>query len=736
MFQHRILVAWLLALTCLFSWLPQGNAYVVLKDYNGNESKWSASTIKWYLHPSGSNDVSFSELQNAMNAMFQEFQNISCFTKNFSYGGTKNYDPENGIYIKFQENSWDATVGDAAAYAQSWKGWGGKITNSVIVYNGKDITWTTTEADDYFSAKSDIQGVGTHELGHCMGLDHSRLQEATMFFSGGSEEMRTLEQDDKNGICYLYSSFTSGKPCDSCSSDNNCQSGYCLQYPGGGDFCGKNCSSDSNCASDFYCYDVSSGTDQCVPNNGYCDQQGANIPIGQFCYGHETCQSSLCLALPGNAYCSKECSQDSQCPGAMKCIGDYCIQGGSTAMGGSCQSHMDCQSSMCMGISASEGVCTQECKEQYDCPDGFSCVGGYCYQGGGKSYGQPCEEYDECESLYCKSAGALTDPFCTYQCENKYDCPDYDPCTYGICIPPGPGGFGEQCDQHPDCQTGLCKGSGGSKYCTMFCDSDGDCPLDTDCGSGGYCDKPAQVTTFCESDADCVSSEFCKALSPLDETATCVEQCNPFADSGCSPGTACQWFYKSWTDSIYGECVKNNSGGAKGDSCDPLDDPCMLYLVCINVGGTGATCFSDCNSQTGLGCGADESCLNLGVPDDPHHGVCVCNGMSCGETPKPDITEQPVEDSYSEPDLYQPQPDVWSQPDTGTPWQSDTGKPSNQDEDTFGWTWDPNNTPGDPGGGGCSQGATPSGLALFLLVGLIGLLWVRRWTRSSAQNPS
>lgn len=728
MFSRRFAM-YLLVVTCCLTWSLPAAAFVVLKDYSGNETSWSAGTIKWYLHPNGSADVSFSQLQTAMNGMFQEYKNVSCFSKSFSYGGTKSNDPEDGVYIKFMETSWDPTVGDAAAYAQSWKSWGGNITNAIIVYNGKDMVWTTTEADDYFSSKSDIQGVGTHELGHCLGLDHSRHMEATMFFTGGSAEMRSLEPDDKNGICYLYSSFSSGQPCDSCSSDNNCQSGYCLEYPGGGGFCGKNCTSDSSCPEHFYCYDITSGTDQCVATNGYCDQQGGNIPVGQFCYGHETCQSGLCLALPGNAYCSKECSLDSQCSGSMKCISGYCVQGGSTPIGGSCQTHMECTTSMCMGISATDGVCTQECAGGYDCPNSFSCVGGYCYKGGGKPYGEPCSSYDECESLYCKSPGAVAQSICTYECDSKYDCPGQNPCTYGLCIPPGPGGFGEKCEDHTDCQTGLCKGS-GTKYCTMLCDSDSDCPQETTCQSGGYCSKPAVVVKFCGSDSDCGSGQFCKALSPSDATAVCVKECNPLTDAGCSSGWACSWFYKSWTNSIHGECVPGNNGGGPGDSCNPSSAPCAPNLVCINVGGTGPACHADCHSQSGQGCDPNQVCLTLGIQGDPHHGVCVCNGSSCGEEPGPDVTEQPVEDVVSQPDTPRTQPDGKGQADSYKPGQPDTGGSPQEDTDDFQWTWNPDQDSGSSGNSGCSHSTTPTGSNPMLIVLLLALLALRKRVRN------
>ena len=474
--HKNILIA---ALVLLFVAPAPVRAFDVMEDGWGNELSWSKTNIPWYLHPSGSADVSFTELQSAISSAFQEWKSTSCFTKNFTYGGAQNNDPQNGIYVRFQETTWDPVVGDAAAYAQTWKS-GGNISHAVVMFNGKDLQWTVSEASDYFSSKSDIQGVATHEFGHCLGLDHSVHLEATMYFSGGSAELRSLETDDKNGICYLYGNFTQGQPCDSCSSDANCASGYCLQYPDGDHYCGKNCTSDANCSENFYCYDMPSGSDQCVSYNSYCNQMGSNIPVGSYCWGHETCASGICLVLPGVAYCSKECSSDSQCTNGLKCIAGYCIKGGNTPLGGDCQSHMDCKSGLCMGLGFGEAICTQECDGPSGCPSGFGCNNGYCFAGGAGDYGSPCDTDMQCASVSCYNIGG-GEKICTFLCETKSDCPNQDNCTNTLCIPKGSGAFGEDCDSHMDCQTGYCAGYGSGKFCSFQCSLDSQCPSGSEC---------------------------------------------------------------------------------------------------------------------------------------------------------------------------------------------------------------------------------------------------------------
>lgn len=51
----------------------------------------------------------------------------------------------------------------------------------------------------------DIESVALHELGHCLGLDHSPIKEAVMYYSIGSREFkRELHPDDLAGIRSIY----------------------------------------------------------------------------------------------------------------------------------------------------------------------------------------------------------------------------------------------------------------------------------------------------------------------------------------------------------------------------------------------------------------------------------------------------------------------------------------------------------------------------------------------------
>ena len=74
----------------------------------------------------------------------------------------------------------------------------------------------------------DLQNIVTHEAGHLLGIGHSDIEEATMYFQSprGETSKRTLAPDDISAICTIYAPGNLNANCDSTpigGLDLNCE---------------------------------------------------------------------------------------------------------------------------------------------------------------------------------------------------------------------------------------------------------------------------------------------------------------------------------------------------------------------------------------------------------------------------------------------------------------------------------------------------------------------------------
>ena len=76
-----------------------------------------------------------------------------------------------------------------------------------VEMNDEDFYFTVS--DDPKGTSTDVQNALTHEFGHVLGLDHSTVPTATMYYSAdpGDLSKRTLHKDDLTGLCTIYKSF-------------------------------------------------------------------------------------------------------------------------------------------------------------------------------------------------------------------------------------------------------------------------------------------------------------------------------------------------------------------------------------------------------------------------------------------------------------------------------------------------------------------------------------------------
>jgi hypothetical protein len=133
----------------------------------------------------------------AIQRSFQSWQDVA--TANISFQSVAR---GGDITVEFLQQ-WPREFGQDAAGVTITDRRGGVISSAEISINNANFEWGTTGDP----ALTDVEGVTTHEIGHAIGLDHSRTRSATMYWSGGDVELRSLDTDDERAVTFLYGNW-------------------------------------------------------------------------------------------------------------------------------------------------------------------------------------------------------------------------------------------------------------------------------------------------------------------------------------------------------------------------------------------------------------------------------------------------------------------------------------------------------------------------------------------------
>jgi len=181
------------------------------------EQHLSNTTLDYYINPSGVPNIADQDkIVNAINDAFDTWTGIT--TANFTFNYVNTTDEQNAHIdglnlVSFSDDEY--LFGDwvLAITAKTLKlgptDAETQILDADIIFNPvfvKHELWNFGIADyidcaGYF----DIQSITTHEIGHILGLLHTGVHNATMWFEMPQGiDARTLEQDDKSWASYKY----------------------------------------------------------------------------------------------------------------------------------------------------------------------------------------------------------------------------------------------------------------------------------------------------------------------------------------------------------------------------------------------------------------------------------------------------------------------------------------------------------------------------------------------------
>ena len=190
----------LLGLLFALTLLPgRAEAYATIDACNPS---WPAASLpsRYYVNQNGYSAIPLVDVRTIFTNSFAAWGEPCC--SSFSareMGLTTDVGENNAVsnnVMSFREASWPSSLGDGTSVlAVTLPQWNGRcsLINADMVFNGFNHDFAS---NGRFGA-NDLQSITTHEAGHWLGLDHSSVASATMYYAYSSGEgSRTLHQDD------------------------------------------------------------------------------------------------------------------------------------------------------------------------------------------------------------------------------------------------------------------------------------------------------------------------------------------------------------------------------------------------------------------------------------------------------------------------------------------------------------------------------------------------------------
>lgn len=192
--------------------LPWGPEYEVIRTSTGKALHWADPDIPvpYFIDSAGTPDT--TEEFAAIQAAYAAWNSVPSSYMEFVYAGPSSapWGRGDGVNVHtWITEDWEERTGTSSRTIAVNRFWyypsSGEIFDSDIAYNGEHFRWSSSGEPE----RMDIQNIATHEIGHSLSLNDlygPEDTEKTMFGYAalGETKKRTLEQDDIDGISYLY----------------------------------------------------------------------------------------------------------------------------------------------------------------------------------------------------------------------------------------------------------------------------------------------------------------------------------------------------------------------------------------------------------------------------------------------------------------------------------------------------------------------------------------------------
>lgn len=193
-------------------------------DDSGLPLYWGMPRVTYSLQQDASVDIPFETAQSTLRAAFDAWMGADCdgepprievVEAEATVCAQQEYssDRGNANIIFFVDQGWDDDPSRLAVTIVTFDTKTGEIYDADMAVN--TALWAFTTGGS--GGDPDLLSVFTHETGHFLGLAHTPAAEATMqavYSSPAEDDLRTLAEDDRAGICAIYPPGEIEGPCD------------------------------------------------------------------------------------------------------------------------------------------------------------------------------------------------------------------------------------------------------------------------------------------------------------------------------------------------------------------------------------------------------------------------------------------------------------------------------------------------------------------------------------------